>query len=172
MLVGPGFSRSKDLSVDFKLIPCTIGRVLKHIGRHNPKSSLSSELDLSLLFSSLIRLFFIAMKQEGHLFPSITFLVISTLPNVLSFPKRNTTSTKERPELLTSAEKILLKEERFLERVFSVISGKGSSHGGRIGEDDWNWLQLKTFLGTFDEAPSLQSQRGFQGIQFLHFIQS
>ena len=169
MLVGPGFSRSKDLSVDFKLIQCTIRTVNRTCPKSlNPKSSLSSELDLSLLFSSLIRLFFIAMKQEGHLFPSIIFLVLSTLPNVLSFPKRNTTSTKERPELLTSAEKILLKEERFLERVFSVISRKGSSHRGRIGEDDWNWLQLKTFLGTFDEAPSLQSQRGFQEILLIH----
>ena len=108
------------------------------------------------------------MKQEGQLFPSIIFLVLSTLPNVLSFPKKETTLTKERPELLTSAEKILVKEEMFLERVFSVISRNGSSHGGRIGEDDWNWLQLKTFLGTFDEAPSLQSQRGFQEILLLH----
>ena len=84
---------------------------------------------------------------------AVSILAILVL---LSLTKERNTSLRT----LSEAETILLKEEQFLERVFSVISNKDDSR--RRGEDEVNseWLQLKNFLQTFEKAPSLQRPRG------------
>ena len=105
------------------------------------------------------------MRQEGHLVSATSFLlpffafalsILATLI-LLSLAKERNSPLK----ILSEAEEILLKEEEFLERVFSAISSKrDSSQRKREEEEDREWLELKNFLGTFDEAPSLQSPRG------------
>ena len=104
------------------------------------------------------------MRQEGHLVAAATSLLplfalaLSTLAALLllSLAKERNSSL----ETLSEAEEILLKEEQFLERVFSAISSKRDSSPRRREEEDREWLELKNFLGTFAEAPSLQSPRG------------
>ena len=104
------------------------------------------------------------MRQEGHLLPAtyqylVALVAVSILAILvlLSLAKERNTSLRT----LTEAEEILLKEEQFLETVFSVISSKDDSRRRQRGEEvDSEWLQLKNFLRTFEMAPSLQSLRG------------
>ena len=84
---------------------------------------------------------------------AVSILAILVL---LSLAKERNTSLRT----LSEAETILLKEEQFLERVFSVISSKDDSRGRRQEEVNSEWLQLKNFLQTFEKAPSLQRPRG------------
>ena len=97
------------------------------------------------------------MAAATSLLPLFAF-ALSTLAALLllSLAKERNSSVKT----LSEAEEILLKEEQFLERVFSAISSKRDSSPRRREEEDREWLELKNFLGTFAEAPSLQSPRG------------
>ena len=101
------------------------------------------------------------MRQEGHLLPAtyqylVALLAVSILAILvlLSLAKERNTSLRT----LTEAEEILLKEEQFLETVFSVISSKDDSQ--RQQEVDSEWLELRNFLRAFEMPPSLQSLRG------------
>ena len=104
------------------------------------------------------------MRQEGYLLSTITYLLafvpisILMLFILLSISKERNTS----PKNLSEAEEILLKEEQFLERVFSIISSRDDPRRRRrrAEEEDGDWVELRSFLATFAEAPSLQSPRG------------
>ena len=97
------------------------------------------------------------MAAATSLLPLFAF-ALSTLAALLllSLAKERSSSLKT----LSEVEEILLKEEQFLERVFSAISSKRDSSPRRREEEDREWLELENFLGTFAEAPSLQSPRG------------
>ena len=103
------------------------------------------------------------MRQEGHLmhatyqyFVALVAVSVLAILILLSLAKERNTSLRT----LSEAETILLKEEQFLERVFSVISSKDDSRRRREEEVHSEWLQLKDFLQTFEKAPSLQRPRG------------
>ena len=105
------------------------------------------------------------MRQEGYLLSATSYLLvfvpisILALLILLSISKERNTS----PKNLSEAEEILLKEEQFLERVFSMISRKDDPRRRRRRveeEEDGDWVELRSFLATFAEAPSLQSPRG------------
>ena len=102
------------------------------------------------------------MRQEGYLLSTTTYLLafvpisILALLILLSISKERNTS----PKNLSEAEEILLKEEQFLERVFSMISRKDDPRRRRRRAEGGDWVELRSFLATFAEAPSLQSPRG------------
>ena len=97
------------------------------------------------------------MSATTYLLPFFAFAlsILATLA-LLSRAKERNTSVK----ILSEAEEIFLKEEQFLERVFSAMSSKRDSSQRRREGEDREWLGMKNFLGTFAEAPTLQSPRG------------
>ena len=91
-------------------------------------------------------------SASSFLLPFFAFaLSILAALTLLSLAKERNSS----PKIISEAEEILLKEEEFLERVFSAISSECDSSRRKKEEEDREWLELKNFLGTFDEAPSL-----------------
>jgi hypothetical protein len=83
--------------------------------------------------------------------------VVSALMTVVITQKRGELRLlKDNKAVLTNAEKTLVKEEQFLEKIHSQIAPKKLGNSRR--EEDLA-SSLKTFLKTFDESP-LMVERG------------